>query len=170
MKDILAKTEKAEKEPPLPVLPIKWRSVEYEDRPKTNDWYWYLASATLLLLIVAFLMKNFLLGAFVLIAAFTVGLLASKKPKEFEFSIEAGGIKIDKKIYPYEELKYFWINYDPPRKKELIIESGKILTPHIKIPLADTDPNVVREALLNFVEEKKIEESLIENLADWLGF
>jgi hypothetical protein len=121
--------------------PIRWKEFEYSHTAKTANWFWLVASGALAFIIIAILMHNFLFGFFAIAAAFAVILMGVKKPRELTFSIEAKGIKIGPRLYLYEDLNSFWINYDPPEKKELILETKKKLAQHIKIPLGDTNPN-----------------------------
>lgn len=151
-------------------LPLAWTEFEYTHSEKDANWFWYVGSGALLIVIIAILMHNFLFAAFAIVAAFAVIIMAAQKPKKMNFSIEDKGIKIGHRLYFYDELKSFWVNNRPPRKKELIIESGKILIPHIKIPLGNVDPDLARKMLLKKLKEKKQEESLTEIIAERLGF
>lgn len=164
MKDIKDKTQKNKS------LSIKWEEYEYEYKPKDSNWYWAVASGGLALLIISILTHNFLLGAFSVITTFTLSVYGAKKPKRLAYVIDARGIKMGEKIYSYGEIKSFWINYDPPHKKELIFALQKAIHPLVKIPLGGTDPNEARTMLLKFLKEKKEEESLIETIGELLGF
>ncbi|MCF7835736.1 MAG: hypothetical protein K9M15_01300 [Candidatus Marinimicrobia bacterium] len=150
--------------------PIKWRCLEYEYHPKTSDWFWFVASGVLIIVITAILMKNFLFAVIAVLAGFILTILGTKKPQEIEFCISGKGVEIGEKIYPYKELDAFWVNYNPPIKKELILKSKKKLVGLVKIPLDHTDPNMVRKNLSRVLKEEEIEESLVETIADWLRF
>ncbi|MDP3784660.1 MAG: hypothetical protein Q8R12_01115, partial [bacterium] len=73
-------------------------------------------------------------------------------------------------LYPYDDLKSFWLNYDPPHVKELYVISKKVLLPQLSIPLGQTDPNQIREHLLKFLEEREIQESLADAIARFFRF
>lgn len=151
-------------------IKLAWTCLEYDYRPKTPDWFWFVASGALLVVIIAILMRNFLFAVLVIIAAFVVAVLGTKKPQKINFAISARGVEIEKQIYPYKELESFWINYNPPEKKELAIKSKKKFVGLIKIPLDNTDPNLVRKKLARVLKEEELEESLIETIADRLRF
>jgi uncharacterized membrane protein len=151
-------------------LPISWRAPEYSHNQKSSDWFWIVGIFTLALLVVSITFSNMLFAIFILLAGFTIILYGARKPRLVQFSITGRGILIGKNLYPYNTLKSFWIHYDPPFKKELVIQSEKILMPYIKIPLGDIDPNAVREILLKFLKEKEQEESLIDAVSDYLRF
>lgn len=149
---------------------ITWEADEYIYRPKTRDWYWAVAILSAGVVVVSFITANFLLGVLALIAGFTIILYGSRPPQKVRFAINHEGVVIDKRLYNFEDLHSFWIHYDPPHKKELGIISKKPFMPKISIPLADQDPNKVREYLLDFLEEEEHEESLAEAISHFFGF
>jgi len=149
---------------------IQWEELEYPYKPKGPNWYWGVASGTLAVLIISILTRNFLLGILSVIATFTLGVYGAKKPQKTVYSVGGRGIHAGNRLYTYKNLKSFWINYEPPLKKELILESKKSIMPHIKIPLGDVDPGEVRKTLKKYLREEEVEESLMETIGDWLGF
>ncbi len=170
MQDILSKEQQKKPEENNLDLPIEWETLEYQYNPKSSEWFWYLASAALALVIAAVFMHNFLLGAIAIIGAFSMAVMGSRKPEQIIFAIEIKGIRIDNKFYLYEKLNSFWVNYDPPEKKELILESKKLLTPRITIDIEDVDPNKIRQVLLKFLKEKKQEDTMIDAIGNLIGF
>ena len=103
-------------------------------------------------------------------AGFVILLYGAKKPRLVSFSITPRGIAIGKRLYPYNDLKSFWLHYDPPRKRELSLRSKKTLMPSIVLPLGQTDPNEVRTILTKFLKEEEQEESMIDTISDHLKF
>ncbi|OGF83334.1 hypothetical protein A3B18_00035 [Candidatus Giovannonibacteria bacterium RIFCSPLOWO2_01_FULL_46_13] len=149
---------------------LSWEAPEYEYYEKNKDWYWSVGIVTIGFFILAIILKNWLFSIMVLISGFAVAMYGSKKPKIVQFSITSRGIKADKILYPFDNLKYFWINYDPPHIRELYLVSKKTLTTQISIPLGHIDPNEIREHLIKFIEEKEIEESLFDTIARFFRF
>ena len=149
---------------------ISWKAPEYVYIKKPADWYWLVGIIAAGFFILALAMKNFLFAALLVIAAFIVMLYGTKKPRIVSFEISSRGVKIGKKLFPYEYLKSFWIQYDPPLKKELSLESKKSFMPYVILHLAELDPNIIRNYLIKLLPEKKHEESLIENIGHYLGF
>ncbi len=156
--------------PAQPVKPMEWKAPEYEYREKTPDWFWILGIITLALAFAAVMLDNAPLGILIGLAGFSLALYGAKRPEIVTFRIGPKGVKVKDKIYEYENLESFWINYDPPRKKQLIIRSKKTFMPHIKIMLGEEDPEKIREYLLQFIKEEKIEESFTEIISEILKF
>ena len=167
-----SKKENIEEE--LPAEPfltlVEWSAPEYEHHEKTSDWYWAVGIIAIGFLAIAFILKNFLFGILVLVGGFAFALFGAKKPKLISFSVTSRGLKIEKRLFPFDSLDHFWIHYDPPHKKELYIISKKLFVPQISIPLGFADPNEIREHLLKFVEEKEIEEPFSQAIAKFLKF
>ena len=152
-----------------PTTALNWETKESRRESKGEGWYWTIATGGLFLVIVSILMKNFLLTAFVVFASVTVALEGARKPQILKYSIGARGARIGDKLYPYSSLDSFWISYDPPHKKEIVIKSKKILASHLAMPLGDIDPNSARNLLVCFLKEEKHEETMSEIIADIIG-
>ena len=169
-----AETPKKEEAPKTELktsLPfIKWETLEYEYIPKSNNWFWSVGIITLGIMFASALLGNVLFAILVLIGGLAVIIYGARKPKKVSFSFDSRGLQIDKRLFPYENLRSFWIHYDPPYKKLLTIEPKKIFMPTLIIPLGDTDPNAVREYLLKFLKEERREESFIQTISHLIGF
>lgn len=93
-----------------------------------------------------------------------------KNPKPAICKIRAEGVQVNTDLYPYENVKSFWIFYDPPYHRELSLRVKAPLTGgFVKIPLGDEDPVKIRETLLKFIPEKRQEEGLADTLARMVG-
>lgn len=152
------------------IAAIKWEAPEYEYVPKSNNWFWSVAIVAISVILASALLGNFLFAILGAVAALAVIVYGARRPRKVIFSFTARGIKIDKHLFPYENLESFWLHYDPPLKKFLTVEPKKLFMPTITVPLADTDPNAIRDYLLKFLKEERHEESLITTITRLLGF
>ncbi len=167
----LNQQEETPKKEPNPAFSlIKWEAPEYEYIPKSPNWFWSVGIIAVAIAVASVLLGNALFAILVLLAGFSVILFASRRPRKIWFSLTVQGIQIDNRLFPYENIRSFWIHYDPPHKKMLSIELKKIFMPGMLIPLSDNDPNVIREHLLKFIKERRHEESFTEILTRLLGF
>ena len=155
--------EVAPKKGPRPAFSlIKWEAPEYEYRPKSPNWFWSAGIISAAVAAASVLLGNILFAILVLLAGFSVILFGGRRPKIIWFSLTAQGIQIGDRLFPYDNIRSFWIHYDPPYKKILSIELKKVFMPMMLIPLADNDPNVIREHLIKFIKERRHEESFTE--------
>ena len=149
---------------------IKWSAPEYEFHEKTMEWYWALGIITAALVLAAVILRNFLFAVLVVLAGFSVGLYGTRRPRTILHEINSGGVSLGNKNLNYEHIGHFWINYNPPAKKELIFESKKTFSTHTVLLLGNADPEQIRRYLLQYLKEKKIEESLVAVIARALKF
>lgn len=115
-------------------------------------------------------LQNILGAAVMLLAGFTFLLYAFQEPRELRVKISPLGIHVDNKLYSFEHVKSFWIFYTPPERKELSIELKNALSPHIMLPLGETNPAEVRAVLTQFLSEAEQHESGLDILARLLRF
>lgn len=149
---------------------IKWNAPEYEFHEKTAEWYWALGIIAAALVLAAVILHNFLFAVFAVLAGLSAGLYGARRPKTIQHEINSGGVSLGNRNFNYEHIDHFWINYDPPAKKELILESKKTFSTHTVLLLGNADPEQIRRYLLQYLKEKKIEESLVAVIARVLKF
>lgn len=149
--------------------PIRWTALEYGARHHGTDWYWALGIIAVAAGATAIILGNILFAMVIIVGALSLALYAARRPQEIEFEINERGIIIDADLYPYKTLESFWIPEEgAPR---LIVHSKRAFMPQIVIPLGeDVSAGELRELLLDFLDEEEHEESLIEHIAEWLGF
>ncbi len=141
---------------------LEWAAPEFTRYKKSKSWFVFLALIALAVITAAILLKNLLFVIVTILATFVVYIYALKKPRKIKFSISGKGIQIDQHIYNFEDLKSFWIFYEPPEVKEISFRSKKIFMPYIKISLGDQNPAEVRKLLLRFLPERKHRESIVD--------
>ena len=149
---------------------IRWSAPEYEFNEKTPEWYWALGITAAALVLAAVILHNFLFAVFAVLAGFSVGLYGARRPRVIQHEINSGGVLSGNKNLNYENISHFWINYNPPAKKELVLELKKTFSTHALILLGNADPEQIRRYLLQYLKEKKIEESLVAVIARVLKF
>ena len=106
---------------------------------------------------------------FILLGALTLVIYSVRKPNIIGVELGKRGVSVNNTIYPYNTLKSFWVEEDDIEPK-ILMQSEKVLMPYIIIPLSDTDPDIVREFLLNYLEEEEHREPLSQKLMEYLGF
>lgn len=153
----------------LPVL-LEWQALEFEHDAEKKRLLLILGFVLAIGGVAILFVKNFLFSLLLFIAGGLVASHAFRTPRPIRCAITTSGIKIGERLYLFEDLKSFWISYDPPLFRELIVESQKTMMPIIRAPLGDLDPLRPREILLRFLKEQRYEESLIDIVSKRLGF
>lgn len=148
---------------------ISWNAPARIYVEKKSDWYWAVGIITLALAVVAFLFGQIITGIFVVVAAATLVLHASRPPKVIYHEINDRGIVIDDVLYPFLTLDSFWIPHDelPPK---ILLKSHKIFMPYIIIYIDEVDPERVREIMLRYIAEREHREPVLKHILEALGF
>lgn len=87
-----------------------------------------------------------------------------REVREERYEIQPHGIMAGGEFHHYHDLDSFWIHYHPEGYHELSLCTGKLLNHYIKVSLKGQDPLEIREALMQYLPEKRHE----EGLEDWL--
>jgi hypothetical protein len=145
---------------------ISWTFPEYERHHRAAGWFFWMGIAGLGLFLFAVLTANFLFASIIVFAALILALQHYRHPFTINFIISPDGISLQERLFPWKEIKSFWIIYEPPEVKNLYFEF-KGLRPRLRIPLHDQNPVAVRDALLPYLEEDLEKEN--EPLSDAVG-
>jgi hypothetical protein len=154
----------------MPKNHLKWTAPEFEHYQKSKSWFAITGVIAGLLFLWALFTKNILFALLIGLSYFSITTYGLKKPREIRLAITPKGVKVNQVLYKFENLKSFWIFYDPPEIKELSLRSKKTIMPYIKIPLGEQNPVEVRKVLIKYLPERKHKESVIDNLARQFKF
>lgn len=151
---------------------IIWRAAEYEYKEKALGWYWLVVIFTIILAMFALWQKNFFFLIFIIFAGIVLLFLSRKRPRIIEFKVTEKGIGVgETAFFFFEDIDGVHLRERPGHLDEIILKRKTILNPYVKIPI---DRNL-REIVNRFLENKEVskidyEDSLIDILAEWLGF
>jgi len=134
---------------------LSWQAPEFQKYERSQNWFLLWLIISIVAIAMAIIFKNFLFAIFLVFAALAVFIHALQEPKTITFKITARGVLIDEKLYHFEDLESFWIIYEPPQIKTLILKSKRLLVPQLNIPIGNENPVKIRQALLDFLPEKE---------------
>lgn len=156
----------------MPSKTLEWKALEHHHHhEKTPDWFWIVGTVAIAGAILAIYFGNFFFGVFILLAAITAFIQAHDKPKIVTFRITRKGIQMGKMILPYSSLDSFWV-IDEEINDRIILRSQKFLMPFIVIPFdsTKTDPEDIRNYLLEYLDEEEMDEPVSQKIMERLGF
>ncbi len=147
-----------------PNVLFSWEAPEFV--PPKKDQRWYLYIGIILLAIAGYaLYTNSPIMAITFILIGIVGYLyVHKEPRILKFKITTDGLQAGNELYEYEDIKSFWIFYEPGEIKVISLKTKSLLSPYVHIPIGDENPVKIRKILLGFVEEEKQKENFIDTL------
>jgi hypothetical protein len=150
---------------------ISWRASEYRYVEKGSLWYAIVFALVLFFIVFALVQSNFFFALFILIAGVIVFYLGNRRPRVLDFEINDEGIRIGKsRLYPYDGIEGFAIYERPQQLGELVLKRKTTINPYVRIPIDSQLSPQVRSFLAQKLSEISYEPSIIDILADWLGF
>lgn len=149
---------------------ISWQIEEYIHREKGPDWFWALGVIAIAGASIAVVYHNAFFAVFIILGALILGFYANRTPDILDVAISDDGITIRKYFYPFEKIKGFAVD-EHELGNFLLIESDRMLTPVISIPIPEgLNTESLRQLLLTKVLEKPLREPPSHRLMDELGF
>lgn len=150
---------------------ISWRALEHKHTEKSADWFWIIGVITITGAILSLYFNNILLAILITIAGFTSFLHGHTQPKILEFKITRKGIQAGSSVFTYSALESFWV-IDEEINDRVILKSKKFLMPYIILPFdsTKTDPDEIRDYLLEYLNEEELQEPLSQLIMERLGF
>lgn len=147
-----------------------WRAPEHEILERGKKWNLY--AALILIAIVGYaIYTNSPIMAITFILIGVVGYIyLNREPAILDFKITGDGVMAGKEIYDFDNLKSFWIFYDPPDKKIISLYTKSRWFPFVHIPLDQENPVELRKILTEYIPEEKQDNGLVDIFERLLGF
>ena len=153
---------------PLPeVSDIRW-STHLSPPHRRSQTFYITLGLVITAGLVAYFAHDFLFTVVLILSAVVLNLNATRPHRQSEITVHATGVSIDDQRHHYADMKSFWIEYQP-NLKELSIEMKKGYSPRIKIPIEDTNPLEIRQAMVSYVPEKEHEKSFLDHIIRLIG-
>lgn len=130
-----------------------WEVPTFEKYDRSKGWYVGMALAAVFLVAYAIYTANFLFAFFILLAAILLVVTGHHEPERTLVQIGDNGVVFHDKLYLFQDVDAFSIIYLPPSVKVLYIETRRLTSPRLRIPLADQDPVALREHLCRYLKE-----------------
>lgn len=150
---------------------ISWQHQEHHHKEKSVDWFWTVGIVALGGVILSIYFKNFLFALIIILFVSTSFALIKRPPKILPFELSRKGVRAGSVLYPYSLLESFWV-IDEEIDDRIMFRSKKPLSPIIIIPYdsAEIDPELLRDYLLDYLDEEQLEEPLYQIVMEWFGF
>jgi hypothetical protein len=148
---------------------LRWEAYEHEHVERGSDWYWALGIIAVCAAVTAILFSNFLFAVLILVAAFTIGIIARQPPELHEFELGDKGIRIGKTLHPYDTVISFWVD-DELEEPLLLVDTTTFMAPNLVIPIGDMNPDDIRAFLRERAEEVPMKEPLAHKIIEFFGF
>lgn len=148
---------------------LEWSALEYEHRERSADWFWALGVGVVASSLAAIIYNNYFFATLLILGGVLLGFFAKKAPDTVSYELNQKGLKTGSRLYPYENIKSFWVQTEP--KFILFIKSERFFMPILTIPIeADIaeDVHVILAEMGITLEEMREHPS--EKIIEMLGF
>ncbi len=92
---------------------VSWTGSEYINNQKNSMWYLSLGGAIVLISgIIYFLSRDFISVGFIVIVGGLFAFMASRKPRQLQFTVDPQGIQVGQRYYPFSDYISFSLQRD----------------------------------------------------------
>lgn len=163
---------------------LSWSALEYEEKERSADWFWALGVIVVTSSIASLIFGNYFFAALLIIAGALLGFFAVKKPDTVLYELNRKGLRIRNHLYPYENIKSFWVqthqnehgesHEENPANKKLkpifFVKTERVFMPVISIPIEENFAGEIYSIMIaNNVPEEKMREHPSERIIESLG-
>ena len=146
----------------------RWKAHEFEIQERDKRWYLYAAFIFFAIIGYAVYKDSPVMAITFILIGMILYINLNKEPKIIEFGIIKEGIVTGNQLYEFDNMRSFWIYYDPPHEKTISLHTKSHFLPFIHIPLDQQDPVEVRKILVKYIPEVKQSHGLIDHLEKFL--
>lgn len=132
---------------------LQWTAPEYIKHEKGPAWMPAAALITAAFIAYGILNGEWVMATTFFVMAVVYYLYHRQEPKNIKIIISEIGIKIGGQKFPFNQMKKFWIIYDPPFVKTMHIRFVKKHKPDLVIQLDKQDPVKLRNLMLSQLPE-----------------
>ncbi len=134
----------------------QWDFAEFEHHERGVVWYVVAALAAIGLVVYALVTANILFAVIVILVAVLIVYIQRREPREMTIKVTQEGVVIENRLYPFEDIKSFWIAYEIPDVHNIYFEFKSVSIPRLSVPYdVSVDPNELRRYLLQYVPENQ---------------
>jgi|SRR3989338_2231311 len=161
---------------------LKWSALEYEEKERSKDWFWALGIIVVTSSITAIIYGNYFFATLLMLSGLLLGFFAIKKPDVVFYELNNKGLKIRTRLYPYENIKSFWVQIDTitpetdlPHQVALkpifFIKTERVFMPILSIPIDENMAEDIQSIMLSKnVPEEEMKEHPSLSIMESLGF
>jgi len=150
---------------------IEWTIPEYEHREKSPDWFWAIGLIALVGVVLSVVFGNLLLAVLIFMSGLLLILFSNKQPGMITIEISEIGIKVMNTLFPYQNIKSFWIVTRGNGTARLLLHVDRLFNPIMSISIHEDIPlEELRDVIMEKVAEQEMEEPVGDRVSEVLGF
>ena len=155
------------KQPTPEKILFAWKAAARPFKKRSREFYSTVGVITLLLSVILFIAREFLLIGVILSLAFIGYALSSVPPEKIKYAISNKGIRMGTAFYSLDMLGRFW-HEDKWGQKVLMVEHFGGLPSVIMMVVSEKDVKKTTEILSDYLVKQKPEPTPVDKMANWL--
>jgi len=149
---------------------VSWVASEYISQTKNGGWYFALFGAIVLICGVVYLVSRDLLSViFLSVMGILFAVIASRKPRQMQYTIDAEGILIGNREYDFGNFKSFSLQHDGAVGYISLLPLKRFM-PEIVIYYAPEDEQRIFDALALNLPNENHKETIADKFARIIRF
>jgi hypothetical protein len=150
---------------------LGWFALEYQEKERSKDWFWAFGIIVGTSFITSIIYGNYFFAVLILLGGALLWFFATKRPGLIYYELNSEGLEIRNNLFPYKNIKSFWVRIESERKSTLFIKLDRLFMPIISIPTESPTAKEIHNFLLEKeILEEEMKEYLPEKIIDYLGF
>ncbi len=146
---------------------VEWTAPSRPYKKRNREYYTTIASITFLLAVILLLMKEFLLIGVIIALAFLAYVLASIPPENITHQLTTKGIRTDNKLFPWDQLLYFWTT--KKWKFEIInIKTKQPIPGYLLLIIDPPQKETILKIITQHLTHEKPDNSFVDRASTWL--
>lgn len=149
---------------------ITWTASEYIEHKKGLFWYVLLFLAAIIVtLLLYWFTKDVVSAAIVFILLSTLAIVAARKPRVLEYSLDTSGLSVGRKFYAYSDFKSFTMEESGPLKSITFLPLKRFMPP-VSVYFAAEDENKIVTTLSQLLPYEQRKASSVDNFMRSIRF
>lgn len=153
---------------------LEWSALEYEEKERSADWFWALGIIVVTSAIASLIYSNYFFAILVIMGGVLLGFFAIKKPDVVFYELNEKGLKIRDRLYPYENIKAFWVQNSSAEegiRPMVFIKSERAFMPVISVSIPPEYTTKIHTVMKDKkIPEEEMKEHASEKIMEFLGF
>ena len=148
---------------------LSWAVPAYSHSKKSVDWFWALGIIVLVGVVTAIIFKNYFFAILLFLGGILMGHFANEEPETLYYELNAKGLAIKDRLYPYKSIKAYYI--DTTKNPTLFIKTDRFFLPVIPFAINTNVSEQIRDILVaKDIPEEEMKESPVEKIMEMIGY
>lgn len=150
--------------------PVAWTASEFIAHQKSSSWYAILGGAAAVAAVaVYFLTHDKITVGMIIVAAIFMGIFAGRKPRTLQYEIDASGVRIAQKLYPYGLFKSFSVIDEGPLSS-IVLMPLKRFMPSISMYYEPSDEAAIVNMLSAYLPYEERQRDAVDSFMHRIRF